>query len=233
MALHLIVRELGRYSALPDSSGADQVSVPVQFSHEARRHHRLPGERRVCPASRRRDDRHLPGRHPRSVHALSRRLQARQVRPRRVRQDGAAHTGRRSFRSSRSAARRSFPILEKGRTGPGGSVTQSGPFFPITPTFPFLPPVPLPSKWHTQFLEPMHVEDRYPPEAADDPEVVSAISLRGQDAEWKRRSKEMLRRRKSIFFGSVFEAERPRSERRSGREKAAMSEQMSYKEKLS
>jgi hypothetical protein len=83
----------------------------------------------------------------------------------------------------------------------------------------------LPSKWHTQFLEPLHVEDRYPPEAADDAEVVSAISQ-----EVRRRMEqaigEMLRRRQSIFFGSIFEEE-PSLRRQ------VFQENIGYKEKLS
>ena len=75
------------------------------------------------------------------------------------------------------------------------------PFIPITATFPFLP-LPLPSKWHTQFLPPISV-DQYPPEAADDRAVVKSISrevrTRMQDA-----VDEMLSRRRSIFFGSIF-----------------------------
>jgi 1-acyl-sn-glycerol-3-phosphate acyltransferase/nucleoside-diphosphate-sugar epimerase len=76
------------------------------------------------------------------------------------------------------------------------------PFIPITPTFPFIP-VPLPSKWHTSFLEPIHIETRYGPEAADDPAVVRAIS-----AELRRRMEvayeELRGRRRSIFAGSLF-----------------------------
>ncbi|HET9284034.1 MAG TPA: 1-acyl-sn-glycerol-3-phosphate acyltransferase [Candidatus Angelobacter sp.] len=75
------------------------------------------------------------------------------------------------------------------------------PFIPITPTFP-LAPVPLPSKWHTQFL-PAISTAHYGPEAAEDRAVVRAISrevrMRMQQA-----VDEMLARRKSIFFGSIF-----------------------------
>lgn len=85
------------------------------------------------------------------------------------------------------------------------------PFFPLTPTWPLLP-VPLPSKWHTLFLEPIHIEERYPPEAADDPEMVHAIS-----DEIRYRMEEaigwILRRRRSIFYGSVFD-DRDGSERK-------------------
>ena len=77
------------------------------------------------------------------------------------------------------------------------------------PYFPITSPVPLPSKWHTLFLSPEHVEREHPPEAADDPEVVAAISRRV-----RRRMavaiEAMRVRRPSIFRGSVFEGERLR-----------------------
>lgn len=84
------------------------------------------------------------------------------------------------------------------------------PCLPITPTFPWLP-VPLPSKWHTRWLEPLHVEEMHGPEAADDPKVVKRLSR-----EVRRRMTEaigeMLVRRRSIWYGTVFDdepAERP------------------------
>ena len=79
------------------------------------------------------------------------------------------------------------------------------PCLPITPTFPLLP-VPLPSKWHTQFLAPIHVENQYGPEAAGDPAIVRAIS---QEVRSKMQGaiEQILSRRKSIFFGSVFNPE--------------------------
>jgi 1-acyl-sn-glycerol-3-phosphate acyltransferase len=77
------------------------------------------------------------------------------------------------------------------------------PFFPITPTFPLLP-IPLPSKWHTEFLPPIHVERQYGPEAAEDQEVIRSIS-RDVRARIQWTIERMLQRRKSIFFGSVFE----------------------------
>ncbi len=74
------------------------------------------------------------------------------------------------------------------------------PYLPITPT---LNLVPLPSKWHTWFLEPLHVEADHGPEAADDPKVVRLLSN-----EVRRRMEaaiaEMLQRRRSIFRGSIF-----------------------------
>jgi 1-acyl-sn-glycerol-3-phosphate acyltransferase len=54
------------------------------------------------------------------------------------------------------------------------------PYFPITPTFPWLGPlglVPLPSKWHLEFGEPIHTE-HHGPEAADDPATVFDLTDR-------------------------------------------------------
>src|SRR5262249_35835428 len=60
-----------------------------------------------------------------------------------------------------------FPIIKKIDWGWWKRYTEL-PCLPITPTFPLLP-IPLPSKWHTQFLAPIHVEKWHPPEDADDP----------------------------------------------------------------
>ena len=52
------------------------------------------------------------------------------------------------------------------------------PYFPITPFWPWLGPlgmIPLPSKWRIQFHAPIHVEE-YPPEAADDQNLVMAVA---------------------------------------------------------
>jgi 1-acyl-sn-glycerol-3-phosphate acyltransferase len=110
-----------------------------------------------------------------------------------------------------------FPILAKLDWGWWKRRTE-WPFFPLTPTWP-LAPVPLPSKWHTQFLAPVHVEHRYPPEAAEDPAAVRAVSreVRGRMEEALR---EMVRRRKSVFFGSIFG------------EAGGRAEGLSYKEKI-
>jgi 1-acyl-sn-glycerol-3-phosphate acyltransferase len=109
-----------------------------------------------------------------------------------------------------------FPILKKVNWAWWKRNTE-WPTFPITPTWPFLGAVPLPSKWHTQFLEPLHIENRYPPEAADDPEVVSAISKEVR-SRMEQAIGEMLRRRQSIFFGSIFEDERSYQEVGYGRQ---------------
>jgi 1-acyl-sn-glycerol-3-phosphate acyltransferase len=74
------------------------------------------------------------------------------------------------------------------------------PFIPITIPFP------LPSKWHTEFLPPISL-DQYSPESADDPATVKAISLEVR-ARMQQAVNEMLRRRRSIFFGPIFEQKR-------------------------
>jgi 1-acyl-sn-glycerol-3-phosphate acyltransferase len=54
------------------------------------------------------------------------------------------------------------------------------PYFPMTPTFPWFGPlglVPLPSKWHLDFGEPIHTE-HYGAEAADDPATVFDLTDR-------------------------------------------------------
>jgi 1-acyl-sn-glycerol-3-phosphate acyltransferase/nucleoside-diphosphate-sugar epimerase len=121
-----------------------------------------------------------------------------------------------------------FPIFKKVNWGWWKRNTE-WPTFPITPTWPFVGAIPLPSKWHTQFLEPLHIEDRYPPEAADDAEVVSTISQEVR-SRMEQAIGEMLRRRQSIFFGSIFEDE---ASRRRLAERPVFQENISYKEKLS
>jgi 1-acyl-sn-glycerol-3-phosphate acyltransferase/nucleoside-diphosphate-sugar epimerase len=93
------------------------------------------------------------------------------------------------------------------------------PYLPITPTFP-LPGLPLPSKWHTRFLEPMPVHEQYPPEAADDPRIVRQISAEVR-ARMEAAIREMLERRKSIFYGSVFGKEVGRAGGEPGRREDA------------
>jgi 1-acyl-sn-glycerol-3-phosphate acyltransferase/nucleoside-diphosphate-sugar epimerase len=79
------------------------------------------------------------------------------------------------------------------------------PCFPIAPPFPLLP-LPLPTKWHTQFLEPLHVEHHYPPEAANDLATVRAISQEVRTS-MQDTIDALLTRRKSLFFGSIFKGE--------------------------
>ena len=95
-----------------------------------------------------------------------------------------------------------FPIIARIHWPWWKRLTQ-WPFFPIAPPFPLLP-IPLPSKWHIQFLEPMHVEDQYGPEAADDEAIVREISRDVRDR-MQAALEVMLESRRSIFYGSVFE----------------------------
>jgi 1-acyl-sn-glycerol-3-phosphate acyltransferase/nucleoside-diphosphate-sugar epimerase len=97
-----------------------------------------------------------------------------------------------------------FPIFGKIESRRWNRYTE-WPYIPLTPTFPILP-LPLPSKWHTCFLPPIHVEKMYPPEAAQDRSVVKAISLQVR-AEMQQAVDKMLKRRRSIFYGSIFEPE--------------------------
>jgi 1-acyl-sn-glycerol-3-phosphate acyltransferase/nucleoside-diphosphate-sugar epimerase len=90
-----------------------------------------------------------------------------------------------------------FPILGKIECGWWKRFAE-WPFIPVTP------PLPLPSRWHMQFLPPLCVEKLYPPEAAEDEGVVRAVGaeVRGRIEEtltW------MRRRRRSLFYGSIFE----------------------------
>jgi 1-acyl-sn-glycerol-3-phosphate acyltransferase/nucleoside-diphosphate-sugar epimerase len=94
-----------------------------------------------------------------------------------------------------------FPIFGKIKSRRWTRYTE-WPFIPITPTFPLLP-VPLPSKWHTQFLPPIDVS-QYPPDAAEDRATVKAIS-REVRTRMQQTVESMLGRRRSIFWGSIFE----------------------------
>ena len=77
------------------------------------------------------------------------------------------------------------------------------PCFPIAPPFPLLP-IPLPTKWHTMILEPLHVEEAYGPEAASDEETVGKIGNEVR-ARLQAALDEMRTRRRWIFFGSIFD----------------------------
>jgi 1-acyl-sn-glycerol-3-phosphate acyltransferase len=97
-----------------------------------------------------------------------------------------------------------FPILGRIKSRSWTRYSE-WPSLPITPTFPLLP-VPLPSKWHTKFLPPIHIEEEYPPEAERNPSIVKAISLDVRNR-MQTAVNEMLVRRRSIFFGSIFSSE--------------------------
>jgi 1-acyl-sn-glycerol-3-phosphate acyltransferase len=75
------------------------------------------------------------------------------------------------------------------------------PCLPLT-----LSPLPLPSKWHTEFLSPVEIKDVYSPQAAADPATVRAISVEVR-SRMEKAIERILSRRKSIFYGSVFEQE--------------------------
>ncbi len=74
------------------------------------------------------------------------------------------------------------------------------PCLPITPTMSLLP---LPSKWHTVFLPPVHVHEQHPPEAARDMKIVKAISREIQ-SRMQATLDDLRSRRRSIFWGSIF-----------------------------
>lgn len=78
------------------------------------------------------------------------------------------------------------------------------PCLPLS-TFPVFP-LPLPSKWHVRFLPPVHIAQQYPPEAAHDSSTVKEIS-RAVQAQMQQAVDDIVRRRRSWFWGSVFEAE--------------------------
>ena len=76
------------------------------------------------------------------------------------------------------------------------------PFFPITPTFPLLP-FPLPTKWHMQFLPPVH-----PADVKSEAERLKAEPLTLFTDKVRNMvdtaTKEMLQRRRSIFCGRIW-----------------------------
>lgn len=76
------------------------------------------------------------------------------------------------------------------------------PFFPITPTFPLLP-LPLPSKWHVEFLAPIDPSEirKRAEELGEDPVAVFTESVRNAI---DHATREMLSRRESIFRGFAW-----------------------------
>jgi hypothetical protein len=66
-------------------------------------------------------------------------------------------------------------------------------------------PLPLPTKWHVQFLPPVHLAQEYPPETAHDWPAVKEIS-RAVQAQMQQAMDDIVSRRQSWFWGSVFEA---------------------------
>ncbi len=78
--------------------------------------------------------------------------------------------------------------------------TLGMPYVPVTPFWPWLGPlglIPLPSKWRIQFHPPIHVET-YPPEAADDRNLVMALADEVRET-IQEGVYENLKRRRSVF----------------------------------
>ncbi|MCB1056128.1 MAG: 1-acyl-sn-glycerol-3-phosphate acyltransferase [Acidobacteria bacterium] len=92
-----------------------------------------------------------------------------------------------------------FPILAKIEWRWWKRVSE-WPTLPITPTASL---VPLPSKWHVRFLEPLDVAAEHGPEAADDPKVVDRIN-REVRQRMALALADILARRPGVFRGSVF-----------------------------
>jgi 1-acyl-sn-glycerol-3-phosphate acyltransferase len=78
------------------------------------------------------------------------------------------------------------------------------PFIPVTPTFPLLP-IPLPTKWHIRYLEPISPQPLDPGDA-EDRNKVRAFSKHVRNT-LQSHIDEMLIRRKHIFFGNIFDRE--------------------------
>jgi 1-acyl-sn-glycerol-3-phosphate acyltransferase len=76
------------------------------------------------------------------------------------------------------------------------------PCFPIAPPFPLLP-IPFPTKWHTEILEPLHIEKEHGPEAAGDEKIVARI---GDEVRSRMQAAidRMRSRRRWIMWGSIF-----------------------------
>jgi 1-acyl-sn-glycerol-3-phosphate acyltransferase len=80
------------------------------------------------------------------------------------------------------------------------------PCLPLS-TFPFIP-APLPSKWHIQFLPPVNVGTQYGPQSAEDSGTVRTIG-KGVREQMQSAMTAMVRCRKHVFWGKVFEEPEP------------------------
>ena len=85
------------------------------------------------------------------------------------------------------------------------------PFFPITATWPLVP-IPLPTKWAIRLLDPIPT-DQYTPAAANERTVVRDLNNQVRNA-LQSTIDELRSRRKSVFYGSVFEKHRISAESR-------------------
>ena len=104
-----------------------------------------------------------------------------------------------------------MPVLDRRRRGdlPDGRRRASCwpgcsgcPYFPITPLFPLLGPlglVPLPSKWHIEFGEPIRTDD-YDEAAADDPMLVFNVTDQVRET-IQQTLYQLLANRRNTFLG--------------------------------
>jgi 1-acyl-sn-glycerol-3-phosphate acyltransferase/nucleoside-diphosphate-sugar epimerase len=99
-------------------------------------------------------------------------------------------------------AAEAFPILAK-IEWPWWRRHTHWPFFPITPTGNLIP---LPTKWHIRILNPIRTNE-YEPGAAHDMSIVRSLSSR-VEKEMQFAIDDLLRRRRSIFFGSLLTRKR-------------------------
>ena len=76
------------------------------------------------------------------------------------------------------------------------------PCLPVTPTFPFLP-IPLPSKWHVQFLPPIDPAPAIEEGKQSGRPAYQILVKQVREAIEKAQS-EILEKRPSIFYGNVF-----------------------------
>ncbi len=93
-----------------------------------------------------------------------------------------------------------FPILGKMHISSLMRLT-GWPFIPITPTFPLVP-LPLPTKWHIRYLEPIPVSP-LTREDASSRRKVKEFSAHVRDV-LQTSINDMLARRKHVFFGKIF-----------------------------
>lgn len=83
----------------------------------------------------------------------------------------------------------------------GLAKTLGLPYLPITPTFPLLGPLgilPLPTKYHIYYGEPMNLHEEFPPEATNDPDLIRDLADRVQD-KVQEMINEGLEKRQGIF----------------------------------
>jgi 1-acyl-sn-glycerol-3-phosphate acyltransferase len=98
-----------------------------------------------------------------------------------------------------------FPII--GRINSSYVTREFGwPYLPIAPMFP-LAPIPIPSKWHVRVLDPVLVSGLRPSDA-DNVKLVRDFSRYVQDIV-QRNIDDMLPKRKSIFWGNIFDGAAP------------------------